>query len=564
MSASLAAEERPSLLGRLWPNTLGKFWGLHAVAFAVAAAALSALTRSSLPLPLAGANAVLGALLYRSQEDAGTVLAALAGVYFAAHAALLWSSPAALASLVTQAAPPMTARTLTLFVRLRLWCSALAVGGFVFSLKAALKDRLFDNQDGSMRRVVTGAPPAANGTAAANAAAAPLPTLALINKQAGAKIGARVGVALDAAAADARAAGRELRVVDLSVTQPEEALQAFGAEHAAFTVLVCGGDGSAAWVLGAIERAGLKGWDGAPYRPAVALLPLGTGNDLARVLGWGKGVRLDALRRRLASLDCTRVAMLDRWRLKGSLPEGKSSVLMCNYLSIGVDAKAALLWARLAVRLPWAFRLRLLNKLWYIICGSPEFALHSYRDLHERMEVTCDGKVIEIPKGIEGLMILNTPSYGGGSDLWDEARGAPLAARTDRFRTPPLRPSSMSDGVLELVGVTDVVHLAFSLGGLSNGVRLCQGSSFSVRSTGGVPLQIDGEPCNLTPAGPDGSEPFEFAISREDQVYVLGRSADTPVGGGVTAFAAVEGQLAKKAISTSQRDELLRTLGGGA
>ena len=71
---------------------------------------------------------------------------------------------------------------------------------------------------------------------------------------------------------------------------------------------------------------------------------------------------------------------------------------MCNYLSIGVDAKAALLWARLALRLPWAFRLRLLNKLWYIICGSPEFALHSYRDLHARMEVTCDGQVVEIPK----------------------------------------------------------------------------------------------------------------------------------------------------------------------
>ena len=94
-------------------------------------------------------------------------------------------------------------------------------------------------------------------------------------------------------------------------------------------------------------------------------------------------------------------------------------------------------------------------------------------------------------------------------------------------------------------------------------MRLCQGSSFSVRSTGGVPLQIDGEPCNLTPAGPDGSEPFEFAISREDQVYVLGRSAATPVGGGVTAFAAVEGQHAKGAISTSQRDALLRALGGG-
>ncbi|KAM8895925.1 diacylglycerol kinase kappa [Lycaon pictus] len=70
------------------------------------------------------------------------------------------------------------------------------------------------------------------------------------------------------------------QVFDLSKGGPEAGLCMFK-NFARFRIVVCGGDGSVSWVLSLIDAFGLH------ERCQLAVIPLGTGNDLARVLGWG-------------------------------------------------------------------------------------------------------------------------------------------------------------------------------------------------------------------------------------------------------------------------------------
>ncbi|KIH61818.1 diacylglycerol kinase catalytic domain protein [Ancylostoma duodenale] len=106
-------------------------------------------------------------------------------------------------------------------------------------------------------------------------------------------------------------------------------------------LVVAGGDGTISNVLEMLEEFQKK--------PPMAVLPLGTGNDLSRVLGWGSGTNgdLDILQY-LNDVYAAGTQKLDRWKImiKSKNQFGRRTVItnmkMSNYVSIGVDASVTL------------------------------------------------------------------------------------------------------------------------------------------------------------------------------------------------------------------------------
>lgn len=317
------------------------------------------------------------------------------------------------------------------------------------------------------------------------------------------------GILGDAAVFDIKADGGPGRGLD-AVSQGEAAAGAGGDDNAGnggngvralapVRAFVAGGDGTFSWVASVVESRGLS-------HVALAPIPLGSGNDISRALGWGVkypgAAALPTLVEYLRGRGVVRERLLDVWRVSvaGTASVASSTSIdadgaahtarpvMVNYISFGVDAAVELAFNEKRWRHPERYKTRGGNLTAHLTLGARHVLVGSKFTTADFLEsVTVDGVEVSVPPRTQSLIVLNIPSYGGGTQPW----GFPTPRVGRRHGHTPM---SVDDGRFEVLALPNLTH--YTLMRLRvPAVRLAQGRVAEVRLREGVrtPAQVDGE-----------------------------------------------------------------------
>ncbi|XP_071318214.1 diacylglycerol kinase zeta-like isoform X3 [Trachinotus anak] len=286
------------------------------------------------------------------------------------------------------------------------------------------------------------------------------------------------------------------QVFDLTKGGPREGLELY-AKVPNLRILACGGDGTVGWILSVLDQLNLR------PQPPVGILPLGTGNDLARTLNWGGGYTDEPITKILSHVEDGNIVQLDRWNLNVEAnPDARAEErdehqtdklpidVFNNYFSLGFDAHVTLGFHESREANPEKFNSRFRNKMFYAGTAFSDFLSGSSKDLAKHIKVVCDGtdltaKVQELK--LQCLLFLNIPRYCAGTMPW----GHPSEHHD-------FEPQRHDDGFIEVIGFTMTSLATLQVGG--HGERLHQCKEVTLTTYKSIPMQVDGEPCKLAPS----------------------------------------------------------------
>ena len=289
-------------------------------------------------------------------------------------------------------------------------------------------------------------------------------------------------------------------------------------------LFVAGGDGTVALAFDLVNRASGNSDDKGAVIPFISIIPMGTGNDLSRCLGFGSGFSLSSC---CHCSSCCHVkslepvlersmraprSMLDQWLicikdLQGSVV---TTVAMTNYFSIGLDAKIANSFDSFRRLHPTLCDTRGLNKVWYAylgcksLCGEPQVSKHLSMKKGTNLE---EQELVVVPNNLKSIVFSNINSFAGGTKLWKD--------KNKRFS-----PLSISDRQLEVQGIFGSVHMGLMQMHLRHAEKITHGNHFHIRLSFPLCCQVDGEalPCAIAAAEKSGGLEIEISFLRQTGV----------------------------------------------
>lgn len=282
---------------------------------------------------------------------------------------------------------------------------------------------------------------------------------------------------------------------------PDRGLETRAADPTEDTnIIVAGGDGTFSWVANAVEKKNLS-------HCRLIVIPLGSGNDMSRALGWGKKFPgLSNISHQIEWLKVAKRRKLDVWRLTAkhsdamSTPVDEHGVahgarpLVCNYLSLGADAFVELRFNQLRWKNPEKYKSRLGNLQAHFFVGSKYMCIPQSKKIHvaDHIEkLTVDGKEIVVPDNLQALIFLNIPSYGAGTQPW----GKPGRQRHADVSKEQIQDMYVDDRKFEVIGLRSLSQFGRIKVLGANGIRIAQGQSMSISlKSESTPFQVDGEP----------------------------------------------------------------------